>query len=41
MTPAEAVEEILSDDVPESLKKELLDIARELSGITVADAAKK
>jgi hypothetical protein len=41
MTPAEAVEEILSDDVPESLKRELLDIARELNGITVADAAKK
>jgi hypothetical protein len=41
MTPAEAVGEILSDDVPESLKEELLDIARELHGITVADAAKK
>jgi hypothetical protein len=41
LTPAEAVDEILSDDAPESLKRELLDIARELNGITVADAAKK
>ena len=41
LTPTEAVSEILSDDVVESLKRELLDIARELNGITAADAAKK
>ena len=41
LTPTEAVDEILSDDVPESLKNELLSIAQELNGITLSDAAKK
>lgn len=39
MTPAEAVDAILSDDVPGSLQKELFEAARKLSGITVEEAA--
>jgi len=39
LTPADAVDDILSDDVPESLKNELVNAARDLSGLTVKDAA--
>jgi len=39
MEPADAVDVILADDVPESLKRELVDAARELCGVTVKSAA--
>jgi hypothetical protein len=40
MTPCDAIDGILSDDVPGSVQNEILDAARELNGITVKDAAK-
>lgn len=40
MTPAESVDDILSDDVPDSLKDDVYNAARTLNDRTVADAAK-
>ena len=38
MTPVEALDGILSDDVPESVRKDIYNAAREVNGITVDTA---
>lgn len=39
LTPVEAVDVVLSDSTPDSFKRELVDTARRLSGLTVQEAA--
>ena len=41
MTPADAVDDILTDDVPDSLKEELFNEARAINGIEPADVTAK
>ena len=40
MTPADALEGIMSDDVPDSVRDELFAAARSINGYTVKEAAK-